>query len=84
MTEKSKKRAIPILIWGLPISVWVGMYIPNRGVPIPIWGSFQFGDQQMHLDRALFGLLYLWTNLSGREHRWVRDEDLTVWVLRTF
>ena len=23
MTEKSKKRAIPILIWGLPISVWV-------------------------------------------------------------
>jgi len=28
-------------------------------------------------------LLYLWTNLSGREHWWVRDGDLTVWVLRT-
>ena len=24
VTEKNKKRAIPILIWGLPISVWVG------------------------------------------------------------
>ncbi len=37
----------------------------------------------IHLDRALDGLLYLWTNLSGREHWWVREGDLTVWVLRT-
>jgi hypothetical protein len=22
--------------------------IPNRGVPIPIWGSFQFGDQHLY------------------------------------
>jgi hypothetical protein len=36
------------------------------------------------LDRALYGLLYLWTNLSGREHWWVREGDLTVWVLELF
>ena len=36
------------------------------------------------LDRALYGLLYLWTNLSGREHWWVGDGDLMCGALELF
>ncbi len=47
VTEKKHQKGNPHIGSGIP--ELVSVKIPNLGIPEPVWGLFQFGDQHIYV-----------------------------------
>ena len=88
VTERNTKKAIPILVWGLPKSVWVGICQDSKlGSPqttsgfIPIWGPTHIPALPFVSERCCGccnQTLSTWSHASKIDLLWSNMGDL--WV----